>query len=91
MTDEQYYVIQDGIFFKNNLDIHLVRKGMFLAQNETQMEDVLLTFCKRYVYDDDPDIPGTANEWLENWFNLGGCEECYAEYEETVKGVKHND
>lgn len=90
MNEEQYYVIQGENFFKDNIDMHLVRKGMFLAYNETQMEDVLLTFCKLYTYDDSPDISGTADDWLDDWFNLGGCEECYAEYEETIKGVNED-
>jgi len=87
---EQYYVIQGENYFNNNTEIHLVRKGMFLADNETQMEDVLLTFCGMYVYHDDPDVPGSSADWLDDWHSLGGCEDCYAGYEETVEGVNED-
>jgi hypothetical protein len=84
LIDEELYVIQGENFFKDGIDIHLVRKGMFLAQDETQMEDILLTFCGLFAYDDDPDIPGTADEWLDDWIRFGGCEICYENYKKEI-------
>lgn len=86
MIDEKLFVIQGENFFESDIDVHVVKKGVFIRDDETQVEDVLLTLCGKYVFDDEPDVPGHFDEnWFNNWFDLGGCEICHANLEKEVE------
>ncbi len=86
MIDEKIFLIQGENFFENDITMHMVKKGIFMETDETQLEDILLTLCGRYVYDDEPDIPGHLdNDWFNDWFKFGGCEACYENLEKETE------
>ncbi len=86
MIDEKIFLIQGENFFDDDIDMHMVRKGIFIETNETQLDDILLTLCGRYVYEDEPDIPGYLNEdWFNDWDGHGGCELCFNNLLKAIK------
>ena len=86
MIDETIFLIQGENFFENDIAMHMVRKGIFMETDETQLDDILLTLCGRYVYEDEPDIPGYLNdEWFNDWSELGGCEICLINLEKETE------
>lgn len=85
MTKDILYLIQGETFFPHDIAIHIVRKGIFMADEQNEVEDVLITLCRKLAYDDEPDIPGELDdEWIEDWFDMGGCNYCIEIYEKEI-------
>ncbi len=85
MIDEKIFLIQGENFFENDIAMHMVRMGIFMETDQTQLENILLTLCGKFTYDD-PDIPGYLDDhWFNDWFKIGGCETCFENLEKETE------
>ena len=80
LEDYNYFVDQ-GVLWHNysRLDeniTHIVRKGVFMQDDETGVEDIILSLCGMYLYRE-PNLREFNIEWYNSWVETEACEKCF--------------
>lgn len=81
MNDEELFIDQGSNYFNNkdaDNNVHIVRKGYYMEDGDVQIDDILLTLCMKYVWNDNPEMGEFDEEWQNKWIEWGGCKQCFA-------------
>ena len=81
LEDYNYFVDQGSLWrdysrLEENIT-HIVRKGVFMQDDETGVEDIVLSLCGMYHYTDDKIMGEFDIDWYNSWVEIGACEKCF--------------
>ena len=81
LEDYNYFVDQTGVWHDfSRLDeniTHIVRKGVFIQDDENDVEEVVMSLCGLYHFTYYT-ITGKLNvDWYNSWVETEACEKCF--------------
>ncbi len=63
---------------ENNFDKHIVRKGIFIEDEDDGLEEILLTLCGKFKWNEsEPNLGKFDHDWFKEWLQSDGCKTCY--------------
>lgn len=80
LEDYNYFVDQTGVWhdysrLEENIT-HIVRKGIFIQDDENDVDDIVLSLCGMYHYGE-PNMEEFDIDWYNSWVETGACEKCF--------------
>lgn len=80
LEDYNYFVDQGQLWhdysrLEENMT-HIVRKGIFMQDDDTGVDDIVLSLCGMYHYGE-PSMEEFDIDWLNSWVETGACEKCF--------------
>ncbi len=80
--EEYNYFVDQGSLWQDysRLDeniTHIVRKGIFMQDEDNAVEEIVITLCGMYHYTDDKIIGEFDVDWYNAWVETGACEKCF--------------
>ena len=81
LEDYNYFVDQ-GILWQDHSRLeenitHIIRKGIFMQDDDVQVDDIVLSLCGMYHYSDSNIMGEFDIDWYNSWNETGACEKCF--------------
>jgi hypothetical protein len=81
IEEYNYFVDQSEVWHDySRLDeniTHVVRKGIFMQDDNSDVEEIVITLCGLYHYGE-PSMEEFDADWYNAWVETGACEECFS-------------
>lgn len=80
LEDYNYFVDQGALWrdysrLEENIT-HIVRKGIFIQDDENEVADIILSLCGMYLYRE-PNMREFSIDWYNSWVEIEACEKCF--------------